>query len=143
MAGVSYPDAAIARRLRHQTLMCIHNSIVSLVIILRDSALQREQSLEQERVLQQDCAARLEANLHEEIDLLGRRPLTKELEQLQGLLRGTEKLRAAMERRRAEIQREVVQVRAYISALYTAGSLTTGFDPRSETGMESDGALSR
>lgn len=126
MAGSSDPDAAAARQLRRQALKQIKDSLLHLLVLLRDNVIRRWQLLQRECALQRDCASLLGGNLHEEIELLGRLALPKELERLQGLMRGTVQLRATMEQRRAEIQRETEQLRAYMSALHEAASLMTG-----------------
>lgn len=120
MAGSSDPDAATARQLRHQAVMQIKTSVLRLVRLLRNNAIQREQSLQLEWALQ------LQDNLHQELELIGRIALPKERGRLQGLIYGTERLRAAMGQRRTEMQREAGQLRAYVSALQLAEDLMTG-----------------
>lgn len=127
MAGSSDPDAAsAARQLRHRALVQIQTSLLRTVRLLRDNAIQREQSLHQEWALQRDHTLQVQGNLHQELELLGRIALPKERDRLQGLMYGTERLRAAIGQRRAEMQQHAGQLRAYVSALQMVEDLMTG-----------------
>lgn len=127
MTGASDPGPATARQLRQRALTEIERLILELVIPLRDNAVQREQSLQQESALLKDCASPLQSDLHREIELLRQLELPKERERLQRLLRGSEMLRATMGRREAEIQQEAGQLRAYVSFLHGTSYLITRF----------------
>ncbi|OBT63055.1 hypothetical protein VE03_08157 [Pseudogymnoascus sp. 23342-1-I1] len=140
MTGASDPDAATARWLRQRALDEIKFSILGYVITLRDNADKRKELLQQESVFLHDYAPQLQASLHREIDLLGQRPVPKEFEQLLRLLRGTEQLRGVMEQRRSEMETETARLGAYISDLYTAAYLITGYDARNDTGVGSGSA---
>lgn len=59
--------------------------------------------------------------------------MPKDLERIQGLLRGAERLRAVMGQRRAEMERESGQLDVYISALEKAAFFITGYDTSSGT----------
>lgn len=126
MAGASDLDAATVRQPRQRDLIQIKTSVLHLLISLRNNAIQREESLEQECALQRDSVPRLKADLLQEIEIVGQLALPIERAQLQGLMHGTEHLRTAMEQRRAEIQQEFGRLRAYKSAIHMAESLIMG-----------------
>ncbi|OBT97102.1 hypothetical protein VE01_04901 [Pseudogymnoascus verrucosus] len=142
MEGESKPKTAVAQQPRQQSLAETKNSLRNLVIMLRGIAYKHKQLLQQESALQRDCAPQLVANLHQAIELLGGRPVPKDLERIQGLLRGAERLRAVMGQRRAEMERESGQLDVYISALKKAAFFITGYDTSSGTVAGSGGALS-
>ncbi|OBT39310.1 hypothetical protein VE00_10070 [Pseudogymnoascus sp. WSF 3629] len=142
MAGASSPNTAVARQPRKEALAEIRNSLLSLVIMLRGIAYQHQKLLRQESALQLDRGPQLEKNLHQAIELLGGRPLPKELERLQGLMHGAEQLRAAIGNRRAEMQRESEQLHVYVAALEKAAFFITGYEAGSGTVAGFGGALS-
>ncbi|OBT73972.1 hypothetical protein VF21_05965 [Pseudogymnoascus sp. 05NY08] len=143
MAGSSTPNTAVARQPLQQELEEIKNSLLALVIMLRGIAHQHQQMLRKEGALQLECGPQLDANLHRAIELLGGRPLPKELQKLQGILRSVEQLRAAIGNRRAEMQRESGQLNVYIKALEKAGFFMTGYEAGSGTVAGFGGASSR
>lgn len=142
MAGASNPNTAVSRQPWQQELAEIKNSLLNLVIMLRGIAYQHQQKLQQESTLQLDCGPQLEKNLHQAIELLGGRPLPKDLERLQGVMHSAEQLRAAIGNRRAEMQREFGQLAVYIAALEKAAFFITGYDAGSGAVAGFGGALS-